>query len=253
MNTQNKIAQEPLLEPVSAKTPTSSEAIVEDALKKSLNKVKPELDDEAKTAIHQAGEDFEKSMQKFEPQPKDSSENILTKLKKQPWVHWVNDNLFADNCLARKALSLENELAEAMDPTFDQLKAPKWLRNGFYRVLWTMTFVTTGFRSLYEAINEEKWVAGLKKVTQDGVSVVALTTLAARIMNTLQEKLYNGRLPLVVKNMLRPALTIGGCIKGIKYFDMVGEPAGDYVVKMAEKLFEKTQNTEEKMRYVPSN
>ncbi len=209
-----------------------------------------EIGAEAKKEIHEAGEDFQKSLgldpKEMEAEAKAAekkdtkSDSIWSTLKKQEWIHWVNRNLFHDDCFARKILSLENELAEGLDPTFEQLKAPKWFRNGFYRVLWGMTFVTTGFRSLYEAIDQEKGIAGLKKVVQDGVSVVALTTITARVMNWLQEKLYTAMgMPHLVKNFVRPAATIGACVKGIEYFDMVGEPAGEYAVKLAEKFMGK--------------
>ena len=207
------------------------------------------LGESAKKAIHQAGEDFQKSLgldpKQMEAEAKAEEakannpkpDSIWSSLKKQEWIHWINRNLFDDDCFARKILSLENELAEGLDPTFEQLKAPKWFRNGFYRVLWGMTFVTTGFRSLYEAIDKESGIAALKKVVQDGVSVVALTTITARAMNWLQEKIYSAMgMPLLIKNTVRPALTVGACVKGIEYFDMVGEPAGEYAVKLAEKF-----------------
>lgn len=252
MDLHNRIAaQNPVTEPASAnvsdnnskaKGPESIKDMVNKALEQALNTSRePELNDTAKKEIHAAGEEFENSMKQFQDQK--TKPNILSSLKQQEWIHWVNRNVFHDECFLRKIFSLENELAEALDPTFEQLRAPKWVRNGFYRVLWAMTFLTTGFRSLYEAINQEKWIAGLKKVAQDGVSVVALTTVAARIMNAIQEKVYNGRMPHLLKNILRPVLTIGGCIKGIKYFDMIGEPVGEHVVKFAEKLYDRVQNS----------
>jgi hypothetical protein len=177
------------------------------------------------------------------------SKAFLSKLNEIEGIHKFYKIFFADDSIVRKVLSLENELAEAADPTWEQLKAPPMFRKLFYNILWGMTFVTTGVRSMYEAIQEQNPLAGAKKVVQDGVSVVALTTIAARTMNAIQEKIYNSaNVPHVLKNVVRPLVTILGCVKGIHYFDKPGEWAGDKVYKFLKQVTDKYEAEKQSAR-----
>lgn len=166
--------------------------------------------------------------------------------KNKLWGHPIIQSLnkvFKDDSPLRYALSLDNEIAEALDPTFDQLKAPTWIRNIVYRTLWGMAFMTTGIRSVLEGIKDNNWISGLRKITQDFVSVICATTAIARTANWLQEKLYEQlginktETGKFIKNLIRPALTLTACKYTIDYADPIGEKAGDYAVDYAQKLF----------------
>lgn len=208
------------------------------------------LGEEAKKAIHEATDDFQQKSLGLDPAELDTESKageIKANVPGQPrlWDHPVIqllNKIFKDDSPLRYALSLDNEIAEALDPTFDQLKAPSWVRNSVYRTLWAMAFMTTGTRAVLEGIKEGNWISGLKKVTQDFVAVICATTAIARSANWIQDKIYDGiglsKIPggKILQNFIRPAATLTACKYTIDYADPVGEYCGEKVVDFAKGL-----------------
>ncbi len=207
------------------------------------------LGPEAKKAIHDAGADFQKSLgldpKEMEAEAKAGEAKANNSGQPRLWDHpaiKVLNNIFKDDSPIRYALSLDNEIAEALDPTFDQLKAPTWVRNSVYRVLWSMAFLTTGTRAVLEGIKDGNWMSGLKKVVQDFVSVICATTAIARTANWIQDSIYNAiglsKVPggKLLQNFIRPAATLYACKKTIDYADPVGEYCGEKAFEFAKGL-----------------
>ncbi len=145
--------------------------------------------------------------------------------------------MFDDASWVRKILSLENELAEALEPSMKQLKVPEGISNFVYKGLWTLCYFNTAMRMFMEAIKNGDAISGIKKLVQDFVSVITLTTYFARFLNWVQDKVEDAiGVPSIVKNLLRPPITVLGCGKAIDYFDKVGGPAGDFVVDYLRKI-----------------
>ncbi len=145
--------------------------------------------------------------------------------------------MFDDASWVRKILSLENELAEALDPSMKQLKVSEGISKFVYKGLWTLCYFNTGMRMFMEAVKNGDAISGIKKLVQDFVSVITLTTYFARALNWVQDKVEDAiGVPSLIKNLLRPFITVVGCGKAIDYFDKVGGPAGDFVVNFLRKL-----------------
>lgn len=158
-------------------------------------------------------------------------------------IDWVDKTLLDDKSIFRKIFSLENELAEALEPSMKQLKAPAGITSFIYRLLWGVCYLNTFTRVAIESLKQGNAIHGLKKLVQDGISVIALTTYFARGLNWLQDKIEDSvGVPSMIKNLLRPFLTVGGCIKAIDYFDeYAGVPSGELAVKGVEKLLDMTR------------
>lgn len=234
----------------------SINALAQAAIAENLNKPGPSRPDSSIDAVKEinstkeiSGTEVQELHAKHPPVESNHNHNATQingngngKLWEHPIIQGLN-KVFKDDSPLRYALSLDNEIAEALDPTFDQLKAPPWIRNIVYRTLWGMAFMTTGIRSVLEGIKDNNWISGLRKIVQDFVSVICATTAIARTANWLQEQIY-GKFGLdkteagkLIKNLLRPALTLTACKYTIDYADPVGEKAGDYAVDFAKKLF----------------
>lgn len=157
--------------------------------------------------------------------------------KNRAQVDKIDKIMFDDASWVRKILSLENELAEALEPSMKQLKAPEGFTKFVYKALWGLCYFNTGMRMFMEAVKNGDAISGIKKLVQDFVSVITLTTYFARALNWLQDKVEDAiGVPSLVKNLLRPPITVAGCGKAIDYFDKVGGPAGDFVVKLLRKI-----------------
>lgn len=142
-----------------------------------------------------------------------------------------------DSSKIRKVLSLENELAEALDPSMKQLKVPEGISKFIYKGLWALCYLMTGTRMFIEAVKNGDAISGIKKLVQDFISVITLTTYFARALNWVQDKVEDAiGIPSIVKNLLRPFITVVGCGKAIDYFDKIGRPAGDFVVDYLRKI-----------------
>jgi len=162
-------------------------------------------------------------------------QNFYSKNKAQ--VDKIDKIMFDDASWVRKILSLENELAEALEPSMKQLKVPEGITKFVYKGLWTLCYFNTAMRMFMESVKNGDAISGIKKLVQDFVSVITLTTYFARALNWLQDKVEDAiGVPSIVKNLLRPPITVLGCGKAIDYFDKVGEPAGDFVVNFLRKL-----------------
>ena len=162
-------------------------------------------------------------------------QNFYSKNKAQ--VDKVDKIMFDDASWVRKILSLENELAEALEPSMKQLKVPEGITKFVYKGLWTLCYFNTAMRMFMESVKNGDAISGIKKLVQDFVSVITMTTYFARALNWLQDKVEDAiGVPSIVKNILRPPITVLGCGKAIDYFDKVGEPAGDFVVNFLRKM-----------------
>jgi len=161
--------------------------------------------------------------------------NFYSKNKAQ--VDKVDKIMFDDASWVRKILSLENELAEALEPSMKQLKVPEGISKFIYKGLWTLCYFNTAMRMFMESVKNGDAISGIKKLVQDFVSVITMTTYFARALNWVQDKVEDAiGVPSIVKNLLRPPITVLGCGKAIDYFDKVGEPAGDFVVNFLRKM-----------------
>jgi len=162
-------------------------------------------------------------------------QNFYSKNKAQ--VDKFDQFMSDDSSKIRKILSLENELAEALDPSMKQLKVPEGISKFIYKGLWALCYLMTGTRMFIEAVKNGDAISGIKKLVQDFISVITLTTYFARALNWVQDKVEDAiGVPSLIKNLLRPPITVLGCGKAIDYFDKVGRPAGDFVVKFLRKL-----------------
>jgi hypothetical protein len=157
--------------------------------------------------------------------------------KNKTQVDKLDKIMFDDASWVRKVLSLENELAEALEPSMKQLKVPEGITKFVYKGLWALCYFNTGMRMFMEAVKNGDAISGIKKLVQDFVSVITLTTYFARALNWLQDKVEDAiGIPSIVKNLFRPPITVLGCGKAIDYFDKVGGPAGDFAVNMLRKI-----------------
>jgi hypothetical protein len=157
--------------------------------------------------------------------------------KNKTQVDKFDQFMLDDSSKIRKVLSLENELAEALEPSMKQLKVPEGISKFIYKGLWALCYLMTGTRMFIEAVKNGDAISGIKKLVQDFISIITLTTYFARALNWVQDKVEDAiGIPSIVKNLLRPFITVVGCGKAIDYFDKIGRPAGDFVVDYLRKI-----------------
>jgi hypothetical protein len=162
-------------------------------------------------------------------------QSFYTKNKTQ--VDKFDQFMSSDSSKIRQILQLENELAEALEPSMKQLKVPEGITKFVYKGLWAFCYGMTGTRIFIEALKNGDAISGIKKLVQDFISVITLTTILARCLNWVQDKVEDAiGVPSLIKNLLRPFVTVISCMKAMHYFDRIGEPAGDFVVDYLRKI-----------------